>query len=253
VQATLSPLPRDAAPEDAAARLAVDGAVVLEGVDVRADAELLAACAFAGAPSPVGNGGAVVFDVTPRPDGTDLSSTAAAFPVHTDSTFLPEPHVAIALGCVEASGTGGRSCVVRARDACAAVPDDVVDALSEAVFPFIVRDGVHPARVDVLPVVTWDAAGDPLLRFRFDAIAMAGRAGEIRLSDRHAAALDVFRAAVEDEALQATFALRPGDVLVVDNRRALHGRSAVGPDAGRLMRRVKLDGPGAAPVGDGRR
>lgn len=246
VPVTLEPLTSDATADAVAARLAADGAAVIAGVDVRDDDRLLAVSALAGEPSTVGNAGALVFDVTPRPDGTDLSSTAARFPLHTDSTFLPEPHAAIALGCVEAAGTGGRSCVVTARDACAAVGGDAVAALAEPAYPFIVRDGATPAHVELLPVVV-PADDGPRLRYRADAIAMAAKAAEITLADRHAQALDAFTRAIEDEALQTTFALRPGDVLLVDNRRALHGRTAIGGDERRLMRRVKLDARRPAP------
>lgn len=234
-------------PADVAARLAADGAVVLTGVDVHDDASLLAATALAGRPSPVGNAGVLIFDVTPRPDGTDLSSTGVPFPLHTDSTFLPRPHAAIALGCVEAAGAGGRSCVVTARDACRALDAATIDALSEPAYPFIVRDGERPAHVELLPVLAADDDGTTTLRFRRDAIAMAARAAEMELSSRHVAALDAFGAATDDEAARATFALGRGDVLLVDNLRALHGRTAIGPEERRLMRRVKLDPHPADP------
>jgi alpha-ketoglutarate-dependent taurine dioxygenase len=244
---TVTGVPLESGPsvDDVATLLEQDGAVVVRGVDVRDDAALLAVAGLAGEPSSVGNAGHLIFDVTPRPDGTDLSSTGARFPLHTDSTFLPEPHAAVALGCARAASSGGASFVVRARDVCDRLDDAALAALAETAYPFIMRDGEQPARVELQPVLTAGAGGGPAVRYRGDVVEMAARASGVELEERHRAALDAMAAVLEDEALRATFALGTGDVLLLDNRHALHGRSAIDGDPGdderRLVRRIKLD------------
>ncbi len=223
------------------------GAVVVQGVRVRDDGALLDVVSLVGTPSQVGNGGEVIYDVTPHPSGTDLSRTTRPFPPHTDSTFLPEPHGRIALGCVQAppDGGGGRSCVVSADHVVAELGrrsgDDVVAALGEPAFPFSVHEPGGEPRVRLLPILERARDGRWRVRYRLDAIIGALREEGLVLSPRHGAALNALDAVLGDPALQATHALRPGDVLIVDNRRTLHGRTAIGEDAQRLLRRVKLD------------
>jgi len=223
------------------------GAVVVQGVGVRDDEALLDVVSLVGTPSQVGNGGELIYDVTPQVSGGDLSRTTRPFPPHTDSTFLPEPHGRIALGCVQAppDGGGGRSCVVSAGDVAAELcrrhGDDVVAALSEPAFPFSVHEPGGESRVRLLAILERADDGRYRVRYRLDAIIGALREEGIVLSPRHGAALSAFEEVLGDPALQATHALRPGDVLIVDNRRMLHGRTAIGEDAQRLLRRVKLD------------
>lgn len=252
----VSTVPLTSAPtaDDVAELLERDGAVVVSGVDVPDDARLLAVASLAGDPSSVGNAGRLIFDVTPRPDGTDLSSTGARFPLHTDSTFLPTPHAAVALGCARAARSGGSSSVVLVRDVRARLDDAVVDALAERAYPFIMRDGVAPARVELQAVLEPADGGGLRARYRGDVVQMAARASGVELEDRHRAALDAMATALEAEAERSTFVLGTGDVLLLDNRRALHGRSAIdgaGDEGQRLVRRIKLDartaGPAAGP------
>ncbi len=222
-----------------------EGAVVVRGVEVTDDPALLEVVALVGRASAVGNGGREIYDVTPREGGTDLSSTAEQFPLHTDSTFLTHPHPHIALGCVTAppAGGGGRSCVVSADVLARALADrhgpDAVAALREPAFPFILRDPGEEPRVALLPVLGSDDDGRTTIRYRADAVEMAARADGHELGERHRSAFAALTALTADESLQRTFALAPGDVLLVDNRRMLHGRSAIQEGAQRLLRRVK--------------
>lgn len=247
---TTVPLAAGPTADDVAAHLRRAGAVVVSGVDVEDDERLLEVAGLAGVPSSVGNAGHLIFDVTPRPDGTDLSSTGARFPLHTDSTFLPRPHAAVALGCARAARTGGRSFVVRVADVCERLDDATLAALAEPAYPFIMRDGEQPARVELQAVLEPGHPAGPAARYRGDVVEMAARASGVELEDRHRRALQAVATVLEDEALRSTFTLGAGDVLLLDNRHALHGRSAIDEagDAGeRLVRRIKLD---ARAVGD---
>jgi alpha-ketoglutarate-dependent taurine dioxygenase len=221
------------------------GAAVVRGVDVRHDEALLGVVALAGTPSDVGNGGGFIYDVTPRPEGeqVDVSSTDRRFPLHTDSTFLRAPHDVIALGCLAAPiNGGGESHLMNVDVALAHIRarpggDDVVAALGEPAYPFLVDvDGERV--IAQLPILRHDHV-PVTVRYRDDIIAKAGEAVSIALSARHSAALHTFEAALGDVSLHAVRALRPGDVLIVDNRRMLHGRTAITTGGHRVMRRIK--------------
>ena len=74
-----------------------------------------------------------------------------------------------------------------------------------------------------------------LLRYSrqiLDLFAPAGRpAAQLALLDRFEAAT---------QAASFTFALAAGDCLILDNRRALHGREAFEDDGSRLLKRVRV-------------
>jgi hypothetical protein len=224
-----------------------DGAAVVSGVAVESDDALLDVVSAVGAPSGQGNGGGVIYDVTPQAEGTDFSRTAQRFPLHTDSTFLPEPHAYIALACVEApaAGGGGESCMVSAdvlRDELTQrCGEDVVQALSEPAFPFVIQEPGGERALHLLAILETGADGPPRVRYRLDAIVRALQEHELVLGPRHAAALEALEEVLGDPDLQVRFALRPGDVLIVDNHRMLHGRSEIDEGAQRLLRRIKLD------------
>lgn len=224
-----------------------DGAVVVQGVPVESDDALLDIVALVGTPSRAGNGGGLIYDVTPQLDGTDLSRTAARFPLHTDSTFLPEPHAYIALGCVEAPGAarGGESLALAAGALREAVArrrgTDVVAALSEPAYPFVIREPDGEEDVRPMAIFADEPGGCCGVRYRLDAIVRALQASGLVLAPRHSAALAALENVLSGPGLHASFALAPGDVLIVDNRHALHGRTAIDDGAERLLRRVKLD------------
>ena len=228
------------------------GAVLVRGVDVADDRALLDVVGRAAEPAGQGEAGDVlVFDVTPKPDGGDLSSTRQEFDLHTDSTFMAVPHDVIALGCQRAApGGGGRSLVVRIdavvhelrrRD------EQALEVLQRPAFPFALKTG-EGVQVGLLPVLE-QAPDGWRVRYRGDITARLVEHG-VAVDDEAVGALAAFRAAASRCAELVAFDLEPGDVLLVDNRRALHGRTAIADDADRLLRRVKAAWPspgGAAP------
>ncbi len=219
----------------------------MRDVDVASDDALLATASSLGEPTSAGNDGRLIYDVRPRPSATDLSQTAEPFPPHTDSTFLARPHDFVILGCLEApSDAGGESLVVHVDALWAAIAadagDDAVDALCEPAFWFLAREPGEPPTVRALPVL--ERADDGWrIRYRADAVARGELAAARRLAPRHRGALEALERALGDPRLPARHALRPGDVLLLDNRRTLHGRTAIRPGARRVLRRVKVVAP----------
>ena len=206
------------------------------------DDDLLELVSALGTPTAIGNG-SLIHEVSPRPDrvGADLSHSAEAFPLHTDSTFLVEPHDFVALACVEAQdGFGGESRVVGCHALRARIADPgALEALAEPAYPFLIREPGCAPDVRALPILRED---DDCwtVRYRSDAVAMALRDSGIELGARHRAALLALEDALADSAIHAAFTLRPGDVLLLDNHRVLHGRTAIAPGARRVLRRLKV-------------
>lgn len=223
-----------------------EGAVVVRGVDVASDEALLAVASSLGEPSATENGIGDIHDVAPRAIARDVSQTAERFPLHTDSTFLAEPHDFVVLGCQEARLDGGGESRVMHVDALrtrigARDGGDVLEALGEPAFWFLAREpGEKATRARALPVLECGGQDDWKVRYRGDALARGARAAGVKLTTRHRSALEALERALSDHELHARYALRPGDVLLLDNRRVLHGRTAIRPGVRRLLRRVKV-------------
>lgn len=221
------------------------GAVVVSGVDVESDEALLDLVGTLGKPTAIGNGSGVIHEVMPRPDVADgdLSSSAARFPLHTDSTFLLAPHDYVALACqVSADDAGGRSLVVHVDDVRARIErragSEVLAALAEAAFPFLVRDPSCEPGTRRFPIFACSETGWTV-RYRSDAVASALAQTRTELSARHRMALLALEDALADAELYSSFMLRPGDVALLDNRHTLHGREAIADGSPRVLRRLK--------------
>lgn len=225
--------------------LARHGAAVVREVDVADDEALLEVVGMVAVPSSVGNGGELIFAVTPKEEPSDRSGGRGAFELHTDSTFLPAPHDVIALGCQIAAPDSGASLVVRVDDVCERIADrgdgGSLDALRESAYPFIVEAPAGEPAAALLSILG-DGATGVTVRYRQDVTERLRDAG-VALEHRAAEALATFERTLAEEDLVARFMLRPGDVLLVDNRRALHGRESVVESSPRLMRRVKAFDP----------
>ncbi len=225
-----------------------DGAAVINGLPVEQDALLLAGSAMIGIATSIGNGeGVFIHEVVPKPSLSqgDLSDTAQVFPLHTDSTFLDRPHEYVILACVRADAVGGESWILKVDELVQALKegsgDDGLLPLQEVAFPYphMEPDGaIHD--VKLFPILEANG-GATAIRWRDDAIERALGPGG-RLDERHSEALTRLRGAIDASISVVSHRLKPGEVLVVDNRHCLHGRSQISEAAGkdRHLRRLKL-------------
>jgi alpha-ketoglutarate-dependent taurine dioxygenase len=141
------------------------------------------------------------------------------FALHTDESFLEHPADFVLLHCWQAAPTGGTTRVADSR--------------------------AIPARVDRVEWIAWtqlrlpypcgercsvDAAG--AVRFNPDECAAA------LLSSRQQDWLARFAETARRLAIEVP--LVAGDVLLLDNRRMLHGRSAFAAACGRLLKRLRI-------------
>lgn len=174
-----------------------------------------------------------IFDVRTTAEQTSNAYTAVALPPHTDlSTREYQPGLQY-LHCVANAAEGGDSVLVDGLAVCRRLAE--VDAaawtlLTSRRLPFANRSADCDYR-HAGPVIELDAQGEPdTLRFTMWLRApLAGPIEEARALYR--ALRSVIRLA-EDPSLVFSFRLAPGDLLLMDNRRILHGRRAFSPETG---------------------
>jgi alpha-ketoglutarate-dependent taurine dioxygenase len=229
--------------------LAWRGWALASGMPAADDAFLLAFGQGLGEVGIVGNGdpGVPIYEVTARSadPSAAVSVTARAFDLHTDGSGMLQPPGIVVLACVVATppGCGGESLLLSAE----AVIDHLRTRAGDAAVAAL-AEPVHRTQV-MLPSGAWamrsvaiteHGPGGWGLRYRDSLVAtlLTGKG----LAPRNVRALAALREAVRS--LEPTrVALNPGDVLVIDNRRTLHGRTAFDERHPRHLRRMKIYPP----------
>lgn len=237
----------DAALDAARRSLRTEGFAVLVDVDVADDAALLSVASGFGHVSCVGNGFppraiAEVRAETGTGGATLGSRRSGPFSLHTDSSGYPRPHDVVLLGCRRPDDDGGGgTLLVTVDDLVPEVPPWCVDGLGSAGFRF--RAAVGRGESWLASPVLARNGGRYRLRYRRDEMRAAGSA---------AAALQRWDRQVA-RATPRSLLLAPGQVVVVDNLRMLHGRADFRFPSRRHLRRLKLyadssrEGPSGAP------
>ncbi len=186
------------------------------------------------------------FDVRVVPDPNHLAYTAAALEPHTDNPYRdPAPTLQL-LHCLKSAADGGATFFVDglalAEDLRASAPEDFALLAGEAVpFAFTDADGQRfEARSPILRLDTDGAVTG--LRFNHRAL------GRIDMAAAKAAAwyrayLGLAQAAAAPER-RLSLPMRPGDLVIFDNERVLHGRDAFSSNAERWLRGCYADRDG---------
>jgi gamma-butyrobetaine dioxygenase len=175
-----------------------------------------------------------IFDVVSRPDPNNLAYTGLALGVHTDNPYRdPTPGLQL-LHCLEAEAPGGDTVLVdgfrAAEELRRRYPDD---------FAILAR----------LPLAFHFADSDADLKASSPVIStdFEGRVMAVHYNNRSMAALDLpeqevlpwyrayrrFAAILREPPGELRLRLQPGDLLIMENNRALHGRTAFDPKLGR--------------------
>jgi hypothetical protein len=177
--------------------------------------------------------------------GLRFSESRAAAAMHTDGMHMPDQVVpdVFTLTCVRTAASGGELSLVHVDDVLAVLPnrDQVVEVLGEPVH-FATR-GIDPAgRRTVLRRVLAPVDDGWVVTYARDYIDEGHRQTDVPpLAREQVAALDSLDAALE-RSLRISYRQQAGELLIVDNRRMLHGRSAYADAAlpGRLLLRTWL-------------
>ncbi|MBA6440672.1 TauD/TfdA family dioxygenase [Streptomyces sp. GMR22] len=233
--------------------LDVHGAVRFTGLPVACDVALIGLLAAFGRPTSRGNGAPaerLIYEVAPDDAAsgpTNLSKGRAAQKPHTDSPVQHRPHEFLALACVTGDPAGGGlSTVVRVDDVATALDERDGGAttalLREETFPFLETPlGLDEPPV-IAPVLRLTPEGRWRVRFRHDALVAGFQRHPDVTSAAHREAVDAFTTLATDPALTATFQLAPGDMVLLDNTRVMHGRTEITGTAERRLKRIKLFG-----------
>lgn len=195
------------------------------------EAALLAAVRPLGVPSSR-DGGIPVWPVYPRgPTKSTFSVRDGRAELHTDSQYHAQPERWVVLYCVRPARDGGDSLLLSGADAVAALRRHPEGAYVEA----LLREPVYRWHV---PAVFHEAE---LLRSFpvLDGETIRWRRDNLIAPEPHARAADVFHEVIESCEAMVCQRLVPGDLLVLDNHRALHGRTHF-DDAGRLLMRIRI-------------
>jgi gamma-butyrobetaine dioxygenase len=220
------------------------GFIILKGVPREEGAVLRAARAF-GFPRDTNFG--LMFDVRSVPNAGDLAYTALPLDPHTDNPYRsPVPGVQL-LHCLTNRTSGGLSTLVdglAVADALMAEDPQAAAILSRTPVRFRYRDG-ETELVASAPIIARDVAGrfaathySPRLDFApllpYDELAAFYRGR--RLLD----------GLLRSDRFALRFRLDDGDLMMFDNQRLLHGRTAFDPTEGERHLQgcyIDIDGP----------
>ncbi|MFC6082589.1 TauD/TfdA family dioxygenase [Sphaerisporangium aureirubrum] len=179
------------------------------------------------------DGGREIWTVTPRTTrpGATFSIRAGGAGFHTDAQYHSRPEDVVCLFVVRPAADGGDTMLLTARDVVATLGRDpagevALERLAQPVWTWTPPDvftGKAAAAVPPMPVLP----GDGTVRWRRDNL------GPLRPPHAHAAT-------VLESGLRRAPATRlrqhPGDVIVIDNHRTLHGRTPFADPERRLLR-----------------
>ena len=161
---------------------------------------------------------------------TRYSRSNDALPLHTDGSnkLAPPSLVAFAMERPDPAG-GGASMMLAATDLVQELSAPLIDQLRRPEFPF-----VGERRFPILD----GSANDVQIRYYRNQIDSAvAQSTELPRDLRDT--LDEFDRCLADSQQSITFSMDAGDVVLMDNRRVLHGRESMSADSPRLMHRFR--------------
>ncbi|PSJ30329.1 hypothetical protein B7P34_01835 [Streptosporangium nondiastaticum] len=219
------------------------GFVVIRGlpVDGRTDQECAAMCrqfaASLGTPRPADPGGLVT--VT---DNAGLGKTNLALAPHTDRTPAPHPPRLLGLLCVRQAAQGGETLLASGHTVHNRLLTDNPWALPRLYQDFHFGRGTG---FDRLRPVFQRHDADLRVHYNRRGIERAHHEAGVPLTPDEQAALDAVDQILSDPRTVLRIALRPGDLLWLDNTIVLHGRTAFtdppAPYGRRCLARVWAD------------
>ncbi len=187
-----------------------------------------------------------LFEIVVEPEVWEFSQSGLALDPHTDDPYRYTPSGTSILHCVEVSTTGGESVLVDGFGIAVDIRDDDPDAfdlLTETRIPFVrhrietVEQGEDVHLLAHAPIISLDRDHE-IVGIRFHERSMAPLDIDPSQVGAYYRALITFTKAVNDPGRAVQFRLEPGQAIVYDNQRVLHGRTAFGSDGGRRHLRL---------------
>ena len=163
-----------------------------------------------------------------RDNVTRYSRTHLPLPPHTDSSYAKDPHNLVVFHMVTPDPDGGETTIVPIEDVLERLTESAIEQLSRPVYPF------GNTRYAVL---LFSHEGPRIRYYRQQLDHSARHSNSLDCEARNALeSLDHVLASLQH---RIRFKLNPGEVLIVHNTAALHGRTAFAPDSQRLLLRVR--------------
>ena len=174
-----------------------------------------------------------IFNVVSRADADSNAYTSDELPPHTDMPTRETPHGLQLLHCLVNGASGGQAIMVDgfriAEDMRRDNPDEF-EILSSQPWTFANRAGESDYRWSA-PLIELDQAGC-LVSVRLASFLRAPLIADFALVDSAYRAIRHFIAMTYQSEYRMTFDYTPGDLVIFDNRRVLHARSAFDPKSG---------------------
>ncbi len=169
-----------------------------------------------------------LFDVRTKRDVTNLADTALALAPHTDNPYRLAPPEIQVLHCLSAAGHGGQSLLVDGASVISALkaeaPTDY-HLLCNTPVRFAWSDGETFLEA-MAPVIALNADGT-LERLRYNPRSMQSvGTDDDQVAGAWREAWDHLGRLMAQPAFATTFDMTAGDMVLMDNRRVLHGRTA---------------------------
>jgi alpha-ketoglutarate-dependent taurine dioxygenase len=159
------------------------------------------------------------------------STTHAAFPSHTDGSGKPNPFDVVLLYCVRQDSCGGESTLVTLDELIGTLDDESIDTLRTKTFP--VPFGLAP--------IICGHGQEMWIRYNAEELSFYSRLRSIEMNENQKKALHNLAATLSNlETNGPKIKMSTGQCLIIDNKRALHGRTAFSPNGQRLLKRLRL-------------
>ena len=173
------------------------------------------------------------FDVLSKQEPNSNAYTALGLPCHTDLPNWERPPDYQLLHCLQNDADGGDSVLVdgfRAADELRRREPAAHRLLTRFPIDFRFQDNESDIRFRA-PTIGLDEAG-AVAEVRFNFAVMDAISAPPERIGALCRALRAFAAVIRDPALECRYRLSPGELLIFDNRRVLHGRAAFDPTTG---------------------
>ncbi len=173
------------------------------------------------------------FDVLSKQEPNSNAYTALGLPCHTDLPNWERPPDYQLLHCLQNDAEGGDSVLVdgfRAADELRRREPAAYRLLTRFPIDFRFQDNESDIRFRA-PTIGLDEAG-ALAEVRFNFAVMDAISAPPERIGALCRALRAFAVVIRDPALECRYRLSPGELLIFDNRRVLHGRAAFDPRTG---------------------
>jgi len=160
---------------------------------------------------------------------TRYSRTNQALEIHSDSSNKRFPHELVAFQMVKHDEKGGDSLMLAVKDLLELIPKEQAEILFSQGFPL---------GKTLLPIL-WGSWEDPKIRYFKRQLETAEKNFE-PMPPPMVAAVKTLDELLENHPKIQQFKVKGGDILFMDNTRAMHGRTGFAKNSQRLMLRYRM-------------